>query len=146
MIHRWGWWYTAGYCHLRNAIRTFRVDRIVEITLLGAMFDEPTDFDVQAYLAAEPYARPGVRVRMRFRPEGALIAMDDRSYWETLEPEPDGSLVVTFAAPDLEWATSTALVYGGLAVVLEPTELRRLVVERAQAIAASHNKAEAEVN
>ncbi len=31
LVHRWGWWYVVGYCHLRQAMRSFRVDRIVEL-------------------------------------------------------------------------------------------------------------------
>ena len=38
-----GQWYVAGYCHLANADRVFRVDRIRKATLLDTMFDRPTD-------------------------------------------------------------------------------------------------------
>jgi proteasome accessory factor C len=38
-----GQWYVAGYCHLAEADRVFRVDRIRKATLLDALFDRPTD-------------------------------------------------------------------------------------------------------
>jgi predicted DNA-binding transcriptional regulator YafY len=140
LVHRWGWWYGIGYCHLREAIRTFRVDRIIELTLLDKTFDVVNDFDVQEYLAAEDetYAQPRVQVRMRFEPEAALTALDNRAFWETLDEQPDGSVVVTFATSDLEWAAHTALWYGPTAKVLEPEELRRLVSERAHAVAVQY--------
>jgi len=141
LIHRWGWWYVIGHCRLRGAIRSFRVDRIVELTLLGQTFDVPADFDVREYLAAEPYTQPRVHVRMRFTPQAALLALDDRAFWETVDEQPDGSVVVTFAAPDLEWPARVALGYGPHAVVLEPDELRCLVSERARAIAAQYASA-----
>ena len=122
-------------------MRTFRVDRIVELTLLDQTFDVPADFDVREYLAAEPYTQPRVQVRMRFAPEAALLALDDRAFWETVKEQPDGSVVVTFAAPDLEWPARVVLGYGPHAVVLEPEELRCLVGERARAIAAQYASA-----
>ena len=38
-----GQWYVAGYCHLADADRVFRVDRIRKATLLDTVFDRPTD-------------------------------------------------------------------------------------------------------
>ncbi|MBI3170531.1 MAG: YafY family transcriptional regulator, partial [Chloroflexi bacterium] len=31
LVHRWGWWYVIGFCHVHKEIRTFRVDRIAEV-------------------------------------------------------------------------------------------------------------------
>ncbi len=141
LVHRWGWWYMIGYCHLREAMRTFRVDRIQELTLLSEAFDAPDDFDVQAYLEQETWFEPQVQVRMRFTSEAALEAQDERAYWDTMEEQPDGSLVVTFGASGLEWAARVALWYGPQAEVLEPEELRRQVEVWAQAVAAQYSLA-----
>jgi len=128
----------VGYCHLRQALRTFRVDRIIELTVLGETFQIPADFDAQAYLATEP--QPQVTVRLRFVPEGAGLALDNRAYWDTLAEQADGSVVVTFAVPDLNWAASIVLSYGGWAVAVEPRELYDLVCERANHIAGLHKQ------
>ena len=135
LVHRWGWWYVVGYCYLRMAERSFRVDRIVALTLLDETFNVPDGFDVQAYLAAEPHVQPTIRVRLRFAPEGALAALDDRAMWDALQEQADGSLVVTLSVPNLEAAARTVLSYAPHAVVLEPDELRRHVRERALATA-----------
>jgi hypothetical protein len=44
-------------------------------------------------------------------------------------------VVVTFLAPDLGWAASSALAYGPVVTELERMELRQMVSEWAQAIA-----------
>ena len=137
-MHGWGWRYCLGYCHLRQAIRSFRVDRILDLALLEQTFEVPADFDLQAYVATEPYFQRRVQVRLYFAPEVALIALDNRAYWDTLEEQSDGSIVVTFATPELEAAASVVLSYGYPAVVLEPEELRELVRERAKAIVARY--------
>lgn len=138
LVHRWGWWYAIGYCHLRQAVRSFRVDRIAQLTLLGETFAEPADFDVQAYLATDMRFQPTLRMRLQFAPQFAQVALDDRTQWEAVEELADGSVVVSLSATDLEWAASTVLAYGGAAVVLEPEELRRLVRERALGLATLH--------
>jgi predicted DNA-binding transcriptional regulator YafY len=136
MVHRWGWWYVVGYCHLREDIRSFRVDRIVELTLLEETFNTPADFDARAYLSAESYTQPRIQVRLRFASEDALLALDDRAMWDTVDERSDGSVVVSFVVPNLEWAAHTVLFYGPHVIVLEPEELRQLVSEQSLAIAA----------
>jgi predicted DNA-binding transcriptional regulator YafY len=133
LVHRWGWWYMVGFCHMRQAVRSFRLDRIQELTLLDERFTTPVDFNLQEYLAAEPVAQPQVHIRLRFNPEGAVLATDNRTLWENLEAQPDGSVIVETSVPDLTWAASLTLSYGPLVVTLEPQELRTLVREWALA-------------
>jgi len=38
LLHRWGWWYAIGFCHLRQAIRSFRIDRIIELDVREEIF------------------------------------------------------------------------------------------------------------
>jgi predicted DNA-binding transcriptional regulator YafY len=138
LVHRWGWWYVFGYCHLRLALRSFRVDRIVELALTSQVFQIPADFDIHDYLATQFQGHPTQTVRMRFAPQGASIALDNRAFWESMEQQPDGAVVVTFFTPDLDWAASTVLAFGPLATVLEPAELVSRVREWVQAILASY--------
>ena len=48
---RGGRWYAVGLCHLRHALRSFRVDRITEVAPLPASFGVPGDFDAIEHLA-----------------------------------------------------------------------------------------------
>lgn len=49
--YRGGSWYAVGHCHLRGALRSFRLDRIQGVAPLPASFGRPDDFDALAYLA-----------------------------------------------------------------------------------------------
>ncbi|GAB3257554.1 helix-turn-helix transcriptional regulator [Chitinimonas naiadis] len=51
LAFRSGRWYVVGYCHLREDLRSFRLDRIVTVVAIPASFLRPTDFDALAYLA-----------------------------------------------------------------------------------------------
>lgn len=136
LVSRWGWQYCIGYCHRRQAPRTFRLDRILTLASLEQTFAEPIDFNLQAYLATDPFFQPTVRGRLRFGPQAAVVALDNRAYWESLEQQPDGAVEVTFAAPDLEAAAGLVLRIGFPAVIVEPKALRELVRAQARALAA----------
>jgi len=45
LVYRAGRWYAAGYCHLRAAVRVFRLDRIQEATVKEERFLRPAEFD-----------------------------------------------------------------------------------------------------
>jgi predicted DNA-binding transcriptional regulator YafY len=134
LVHRWGWWYVIGHCCLRDAMRVFRVDRIQQLNLLRETYEVPGDFDVHQYLAEETWFPPQIRVRMRFSPQAALDALEERTNWDAMEEQPDGSVVVTFGAAELEWAARVALWHGPEVEVLEPEELCERVKELARAV------------
>lgn len=48
-VHFDGRWYAVGHCLKRQALRSFRVDRIQAVTLLNSTFTPP-EFDAVAYL------------------------------------------------------------------------------------------------
>ncbi|MGD2103980.1 MAG: YafY family protein [Anaerolineae bacterium] len=142
LVLRWGWWYVIGHCCLRDAVRVFRVDRIQDLTVRRTTYDVPDDFDVRRYLEEEDWFPAEVQVRLRFAPSVARDVLDERGSWETVEEEPDGSLVVTFGATGLAWATRIALWYGAEVEVLEPAELRQRVRDVARAIANQYGPAQ----
>ncbi len=139
LVHRWGWWYIVGYCHLRDAVRSFRVDRIKELTILDSTFNIPDNFDIQQYLDTEPHTQHNLNIRLQFSPDGVLMALDDSSMWKTMEEKSDGSLIVTMAVPSIQAATRIVMNYAPLCIVLEPDELRIMVNERARAILSQYS-------
>ena len=135
LVHRWGWWYLAGYCHLRREVRTFRVDRIKEICLLEESFDYPADFDMQAYLQQDIPSEPPQQVQLRFMPEAEQMLKADSAYWDSIDKQADDCFLVSFSSADLNFAASFALSFSPLAEVIAPPELRKIVKERLQAAA-----------
>ena len=54
-----GYWYTSGYCHLRNDLRTFRIDRITALEPGEQTFERPDDFDVLSHVLSSIAMAPG---------------------------------------------------------------------------------------
>ena len=50
LVFRQGRWYVTGYCHLRGAMRSFRLDRINNVRLLPDTFARPSGFDAADFL------------------------------------------------------------------------------------------------
>jgi predicted DNA-binding transcriptional regulator YafY len=134
LVHRSGWWYLVGFCHLRDAPRTFRIDRIQSLELLSQTFPPPDDFDVHAYLEREFADQPAVHAKLRFTPEGAYLAKGNIVPWESLEENPDSSVDVVLSAPDLTWLASMTLSFANWVTVLDPPELRDMVHNWAKSV------------
>jgi predicted DNA-binding transcriptional regulator YafY len=140
LVHRSGWWYLVGYCHLRQGLRTFRVDRIQSLELLNQTFPPPDDFDVHAYLDREFANQPAIHAKLRFRAEGAYLAKGNIVPWESLEENPDGSVDVVLSAPDLTWLASMTISFANWVTVLDPPELRDMVRDWARSVVELYDK------
>lgn len=139
LVHRWGWWYLVGYCHLRQAIRSFRVDRARMLGLGEAAVQAPADFEIRQYLAQEWENQFFYTARLRFTPHAAGLATGSRAMWDELEEKEGGSVETTLRAPDLEWLARQVLSLGGGVTVLSPAELRQLVARTARDLAADND-------
>jgi predicted DNA-binding transcriptional regulator YafY len=135
LAYRWGYWYLIGHCHLRRGLRSFRLDRIQELTTCQERFEPPEEFNPLAFLERDMQDQPHIHASLRFAPRFSFIAHANRFTWETIEEQPDGGVVVGFSAPDMTWAASMALSFGPAVEVLSPPALRQQVAEWAAVVA-----------
>lgn len=59
VVHKIGMWYLAGYCHLRQDLRVFRLDRIQQLTTGSETFIRPSSFDAQSFVESAIARTPG---------------------------------------------------------------------------------------
>ncbi len=98
-----GHWYTAGYCHLRRGLRTFRLDRVTEAHEQARSFERPAGFDIVAQLLHSIATLP-----RRFAIEVALETDLESARRELFGAigvlEPEGRRVRMLSqADDLDW-------------------------------------------
>ena len=138
VVHLEGRWYAVGRCRWRDALRSFRLDRISEIAGGEASFTRPPGFDARAYLRSTlPFAHapfdievwlglPPQEVASRFAPWRAVL-------------EPDAPGTGTWLRCTREHLDSFAALLLGLGcavAVQEPPELREafgMMADRATA-------------
>ena len=131
-------WYLQAYCRKAEDYRVFKVNRIVELTLLderfGSLPDEPPPLE-QDYMTQPSYQR----ILLRFSPAIAFRIYDefDRS---SVEQQPDGSMVVTAYFPQDGWVVGYLHSFGTDVTILEPVEMRQFVASYAKAIWEHHQK------
>jgi len=113
--------------------RTWRLDRITDIEVVDAPALLPADFSLQAFVDRSfgIYQDDIEEVRLRIRPHGAAEALGWRFHsTQTLEPQPDGGVLVTFRASgmlELAWHLFT---WGDKVEILAPERLRRMMAEQ----------------
>ncbi len=135
---RWGNWYLIGYCHLRQELRTFRIDRILDCTALEGKFTLPKDFDAKAYL--EETMRWDKRYEVVVRMEEAIAPRirEMAGDWMRVADNDDGSVTVRFDADNLNWAAGWVLSWGRLARAIAPPELIERVTGSAREVIAQY--------
>jgi predicted DNA-binding transcriptional regulator YafY len=135
VVHHQGRWYAVGWCHLRDDVRMFRLDRIVSVEHRTDTFARPLDFDCAQFvlhsLATIPFGWP-IQVLLELSLEDARrrIAPD----LGTLELTRGGVLLRT-QADNLEWMARLLVQIGCPFRVLHPPELRVALRDMARQIA-----------
>jgi predicted DNA-binding transcriptional regulator YafY len=125
--------YTIGFCHQRQAIRWFRVDRIRSLQLLEETFLRKADFDPKKHLEqifqCEVGGQP-VPVEIWFDAPTAPYIRERRWHvTQALEEHPDGSLTLRMQVTGLNELKRWVLGYSKGAIVREPLELVAMVKE-----------------
>lgn len=136
LVCKAGVWYLVAYCRLRKGFRTFRVNRIEDVTVREETTTPRPGFDLQTYWEEsrrlfEEQTRPcllTLRVAARAR---HLVAAGKVAY-----EEEDGAVVVRVDTESPDSAISYALSLGPHATVLDPPDVRAAVAAAARAMAA----------
>jgi proteasome accessory factor C len=116
--------YLQGWCHSVEAVRTFRLDRVVTAEVLAEASEPPPQATLGEVAQAGGAWTAGpadVTVTLDLRPEARWVV--DYHPVESAEDNADGSLRVTLRTPELAWARRLVLRLGGGATVVAPREL-----------------------
>jgi proteasome accessory factor C len=121
---------------LRKELRNFNLMRISDVTALEDEFVMGSNFDIWEYLNSSFGIYKGSDlhdVKLRYTPERALWARGRGWHPKQTETElPDGSLEITFPVADFIEIKMQILRHGAGVVVLEPKELRAMVLQEAK--------------
>lgn len=129
--------YLEAWCRRAEGVRLFRLDRVVDATLLDIAADvpadaQPRDFDAGVFQPS---------------PDDLLVTIDLTScaHWvaeyypcEAAESLPDNVLRVSMRTADTRWIERLILRLGGAARVVAPVEVAQRVRERAAGALAAY--------
>ncbi|MBD2091298.1 transcriptional regulator [Microcoleus sp. FACHB-1515] len=123
--------YVIGYCHNRQEIRWFRVDRIKQLQVLEETFVPDPTFDAKDHLEMIFQHEAGgvpLPVTIWFDAPTAPYVRERRWHpTQEIQEHPDGSMTLCLTVRGLNDLKRWVLGYGKGAIVREPPELVALV-------------------
>lgn len=140
---RRGVWNLVGWCHLRQAVRTFHVHRIRAATLNPRApkqpdFTVPADFKLDAFVAAWPWQhRLHEPTEATVALSGELAPLAEQLFPVKAQRE-GGVATLTVTATDLEGLVSYVLSLGAEARLTAPEQAVALRRSRLEAVLAAH--------
>jgi len=141
-------WCLIGHCHLRNAIRLFKVQRVRSVEETGECFRRPADFRAKEFMAESFGTIRGdgdFHVVLRFTQAYAGIIREKEWHpGQVLEPQPDGTLILRLHVNDFRLIKRWVMYWGPDCEVLEPEELIAMVVSDLQAVGRIYRRTGAE--
>jgi predicted DNA-binding transcriptional regulator YafY len=133
LLSRGGHWYVVGHDLVREAIRSFRVDRILgDVDVTNDSFERPDGFDVEAAVAtdAQMLGEAGSPEVARVLIDANLAPSVVREFGEACVVERrDGAVVVEVPCANRTAFRSWVLGLVAGAEVLSPSDVRRDVID-----------------
>ena len=133
LVYYSGYWYALGHCHLRGGIRTFRLDRVLQVAPAEGGYELPSGFDALAHLRLSVATLPrrfAARILLKTDLVSARRAFNDT--FGLFEQAADGVLLHN-QSDELGWLARQLAAAPFEFTVLEPDSLRaalRTVAER----------------
>lgn len=145
LSHRENLWYLIAMDTERQAMRTFALTRMRDVKVLQRRFSRPEDFSPERFFASALGVLGGTgdyRVCIRFAP-AAADRVRERVWHESQEIKemPDGGMEITMRLGALAEVERWVLGWGNLAEVIAPVELRRSVIQTAEAVVRKYGTA-----
>jgi predicted DNA-binding transcriptional regulator YafY len=142
VLHRLGHWYVVGRDRDKDAVRSFRIDRMDGPPRLENAdgFDPPAGFDAAAALRADPLTfgdEEPITARVLVDASHAAVVVDELGETTVVERRGDGSVIVELAVVNRPAFRSFVLGLLDHAEVLAPKTLRDDVADWLRAIVAA---------
>jgi predicted DNA-binding transcriptional regulator YafY len=137
-------WYAAGglyliaYCHRRQDVRMFAVERIRSLTATDHPYQLPLGFDVEAYVQDSLVVMRGRQIAVELLFDRPTAAWARDRVWhpsQELGPMRDGRLRMTLRVADTQELVGWILSFGRGVKVVKPDALRERVRAEAAAVA-----------
>jgi predicted DNA-binding transcriptional regulator YafY len=132
VIHTDGRWYLIGRCLAREAMRTFRLDRVGELHVQPETFARPGDFDAGQYLREHmPFVESDFAIDVWI---DMPIADAEHTFapWRVVAEEDNGGTRLRCGRDRLQMFAAMLLTVGRRIVVREPEALRETFRELAK--------------
>jgi len=132
LVYRGQAWYLLGWCNSRKAERYFKLSRMINVKQTGRLANvmmQETGKAENTSVASEKNPTL-IKIKAKISANKAFYLLDSFACSET-KTGSDGSLIVTFTAPDSDWLIGNLLGYGADLKIISPKKIRDAVIKEA---------------
>lgn len=148
-------WYLQGFCPDKNDYRTFKLNRLRELSVLPGSFEDkyrPPLLDNPEYILETPATNPPdtsnpnppdttmpnppipvISLTLQFSPEAAYRVYDEFEP-EEIKRNDDGSFTVEVSYPETDWVYGYILSFGSTVTVIAPRKAAEIIKSRSEKI------------
>jgi predicted DNA-binding transcriptional regulator YafY len=130
--------YLAAYCHLREDIRTFRVDRIKDIKITDNKYKIPEDYSLSEELKTVWGVEQGKKeldIKIKFTGRAARFVPEYQwSDNQEIQIKDENKIIFSVKTSSREEIKKWVLGFGSEAELLKPIELRKEIIEEIDAM------------
>lgn len=130
LVHFNGAWMLSAYCHLRKALRIFKLERVQQITVLPETFTRQAGFSLHEHHAPTPKAT----VDLLFDSEVAQWVRERPVFYGSVYEDTPEGLRVTLSVRHPDETLFWILSWGAKVRVLSPESLRERLREELEAM------------
>lgn len=136
LVFRTGYWYVSGYCHLRDDLRSFRLDRVTQVLALPESFLRPAGFDAARYLSDSLMGlfvgqESGWDVEVLLHTQSQHVSRQLGWFGGVYIPTDQGLLLRTCTS-NLDWLATSLCSLSVDFSIQKPVELRTAVANHAR--------------
>ena len=133
-----GTFYVIGFCHARNEVRIFALDRIKMLHQTKKTFEIPEDFSFEKFMGSSfgVYQGEPVYIKVWFHQDVAGYIKE--KIWhesQQIHPKDDGSIIFEAEVAGTDEIGFWIMTWGSKAEVLEPDSLREEIRSEAEMMA-----------
>lgn len=128
LVYKGRAWYVKAFCTEKQDLRTFKLNRILDLEVLKESFNQPVFPETPDTFQGECR-----QITLRFPGEMAYRIYDE--FDKTLiYPQADGDFIVSAKMPEDTWLTGFLLSFGTQVEILSPAYLKDVIAKEAKLI------------
>ena len=134
LMFKGGFWYLIAFCHWRDEIKIFRIDRIKDIKLSNETFNIPSAFSLSSYLGKSWQIVRGdgetykIEIKI-FPPASCWVREEVRHHTQKITTLENDTILFTAEVPSFIEIKKWILQLGRCAQVIKPEELKKVVIK-----------------
>jgi len=136
-------WYLIAFCHVRNKVLMFRVNRIKTLDYTGKLFSYPPNFSLKEYMGKSWQTMRGEETEVVVKFDANIAPLIKEVDWhpnQHIKDLSDGSIIYTVNVYGTIEIGLWILSYGHQAEVLSPESLRKEIAASARKMCQRYEK------